>query len=512
MRGDVQRPQEALVGWAAWLSAGFNAAFAVLLYGFARLYVPAAPLPWWIPWVAAGSAFESTLAQMAVESWRLPRLLRLAEGIGILAGVYLAAGGGALVPGPTLAEWGATEGAASAFALLLTGWTWSSAAVMGARLASLGSRPAYDTGLRRLRAPAYVERRLFASLVAATLLAAGAVESFPERLFAHSAASLRLTLVAAVALLLASGFSLLGVVALLRAQTAWAAAGIWVSGRLPGQWLRGVGYTVAACVGLALLLPGGWALFSFDGLLERGSLAIAGLLQSVTAGFFTRLMMRGSSVDLPRGGGGRRGTGVEVGPGSAGDDPFLAVQALGAVILLGALALGAMYILGKVLAAVGKEEWLRLPSLREVPVRLFLWLQSAMERLARLFRRGLSAVKRRAGALWRALTEPPAERPVQAPPEAQAPSAPALFVRFLFSRLLQTAARQGLPRRRAETPAEYARRLKGEVEGVSAPLDHLVEAYAQARYDRRPLPEAIKGPAQAAWRRVVEALKAHRGK
>ena len=501
-------PERRIVVWATWLAAGFNAAAAAVLWSFLRLYAQDAPIPWWTPWVAVACALESTAVQAAIEWLKLPRLVRAAEGALLLSGIYLAAGGGRLLPGTNLAEWAATHEGAGALAVYAAGFVWASSASMAARVASLGPSSAYDLAARRMGAAAYVERRLFVALVAVILFAAVAEQGFPGRLFAPAAAPLRATLAAGVAALLACGLLLLGLLSLLGAQSAWAGEGISISRQLPREWIRGAAYTVAACVGLALALPGGWAFLSFGELLGGVSLAVTRFLQAVTTGFFTGVMNRGSTLPpQPARGTARPVAGAPPpGTGPGGEVAFMAVQILAALLVIALGAIGAAFLIVKTASFVrGEKE--RLPSLRELPLRFGLWLWRVVLRLAALFRRSLERVQASVSALWRALGQPRGGRTVPEEAEEEAPSAPALFVRYLFGKLLAAAARQGLPRRRSETAAEFGRRLKGEMEGVAASLDHLVEAYARARYSRGPLADAVKDPARAAWRRVLEALR-----
>lgn len=498
-----------VVGWAVWLAAGASAAFASLLWSFAALYAPDAPIPWWTPWVAVACAFESAAAQAAVERMNLPRVARVAEGAVLLGAVYFAAGGGGLFPGSNVAEWVATRSGGSALAVLIAGLSWGWSALLAARLAGLGPSTAYDLASRRIGAAVYVERRLFASLLLVLLLVAVAEIEFPGRLAAPASAPFRAALAAGVAVLLACGLLLLGLLSLLRAQSVWEAEGIPVSRRLPQEWIRGAAYTVAVAVGFALLLPGGWALLSLDRLLELFSLAASRLVMGITYGFFTGMRGAGQSVqprspsplDRPAAGS------LPPNAGSGGDGAVMAIQILFALLAVAALAFGVLLLVTR-FSSLFKEERERLPSLRELPRRFARWLWSVLIRLAGLFRRSFELVRGTVSALGRALGQSRRKRAGREEEDEEAPSAPALFVRYLFRKLLAAAAREGFRRRRGETALEFGRRLKAEVEGAASSVDHLVEAYAKARYSRSALSEAAKEPARAAWRRVVAALRA----
>jgi hypothetical protein len=60
-------------------------------------------------------------------------------------------------------------------------------------------------------------------------------------------------------------------------------------------------------------------------------------------------------------------------------------------------------------------------------------------------------------------------------------------VQRLYDRALDRLARAGLPRRRAETPREYATRVKEAGADGDATLAELTELYTAARFGGRPV-------------------------
>ena len=87
-------------------------------------------------------------------------------------------------------------------------------------------------------------------------------------------------------------------------------------------------------------------------------------------------------------------------------------------------------------------------------------------------------------------SRPPASRvwPARAPRQRRrraASPAAALPVQRLYERALERLARAGLPRRRAETPREYAARVEAAGLDDDATLAELTELYTAARFGRR---------------------------
>jgi hypothetical protein len=87
-----------------------------------------------------------------------------------------------------------------------------------------------------------------------------------------------------------------------------------------------------------------------------------------------------------------------------------------------------------------------------------------------------------------------------------------LDLREIYRRLLREAALSGLPRRRQETPAEYARRLVRLAPEGTAPVHDLTDLYATVRYGETSLPEEQVDGANALWRALRGVLRALRGR
>jgi transglutaminase-like putative cysteine protease len=94
--------------------------------------------------------------------------------------------------------------------------------------------------------------------------------------------------------------------------------------------------------------------------------------------------------------------------------------------------------------------------------------------------------------------------PTRKPRSAPGPSAPASAapVQRLYARALERLARAGLPRRRGETPREFAARVRDAGADGDATLAELTELYTAARFGGRPVTrEQLRGLARRLARR-----------
>jgi hypothetical protein len=75
-----------------------------------------------------------------------------------------------------------------------------------------------------------------------------------------------------------------------------------------------------------------------------------------------------------------------------------------------------------------------------------------------------------------------------------------------YARMLAVLGRLGVPRRTAEAPLEYLRRLLGELEGDPEPARRLTDLFQRAEFGRRPVTEGMRGEAihalEAVWARL----------
>jgi hypothetical protein len=82
-------------------------------------------------------------------------------------------------------------------------------------------------------------------------------------------------------------------------------------------------------------------------------------------------------------------------------------------------------------------------------------------------------------------------------------------VRYLYLATLEHAEEQGLPRKQAETPLQYAPRLRAQLADEmedKAGVETLTAAFVQVRYSQRPI-DAEQVPAlQEIWQRIKQHL------
>jgi hypothetical protein len=84
---------------------------------------------------------------------------------------------------------------------------------------------------------------------------------------------------------------------------------------------------------------------------------------------------------------------------------------------------------------------------------------------------------------------------------------PERLVRYSFEALQAWAWERGLPRRRGETPKEFAQRLGEEFPALEAEVRQLANFYAQIAYARGSLTKACREPLRRFWQLLVEAVE-----
>jgi hypothetical protein len=161
-------------------------------------------------------------------------------------------------------------------------------------------------------------------------------------------------------------------------------------------------------------------------------------------------------------------------------------------LLVAVAAAAVIFILAKAVARFrGRGEQ---DEIEEIHESLFSW-QGLGDDLAQLLRAMGQRFKRTPHPHLEALSEDEARR---------------LDVREIYRRLLREAAMSGLPRRRPETPAEYARRLGRLVPEGAAPVAGLTELYARVRYGEAAVGEEQVDGANALWAALRGMLRALR--
>lgn len=115
----------------------------------------------------------------------------------------------------------------------------------------------------------------------------------------------------------------------------------------------------------------------------------------------------------------------------------------------------------------------------------------------------LTAFFKRVGKwLWWAMLSPLRRRSDTSPVTAHR-GEPGLSVRALYCRLLDWAARRGLPRKQSQTPLEYLKVLCQKFPGEDKELAYITDIYLQARYGQRPVSDTEVEAVGQAWQKIV---------
>ena len=135
--------------------------------------------------------------------------------------------------------------------------------------------------------------------------------------------------------------------------------------------------------------------------------------------------------------------------------------------------------------------------------RLRHWLQSAWRGAGHQVRDLRQAVRTR-------LQREPADKGKPQPPwrfiRINALS-PREQIRYFYLSTVKRAADKGVPRRRAETPLEFARDLKQSWPEAEDDVDALTDAFLEARYGRSPIDKEDVNPVKKRWRQVKASLR-----
>jgi hypothetical protein len=81
-------------------------------------------------------------------------------------------------------------------------------------------------------------------------------------------------------------------------------------------------------------------------------------------------------------------------------------------------------------------------------------------------------------------------------------------VLYYYLSILHRAARQGLPRRPAQTPDEYRAAVGPSLPEAQGEMEHLTQAFVEARYSRHAVESKNARRVRADWQQVKAALRA----
>ena len=499
---------------------GLASVFTISLLILARQYLlvlaPGIIVPRWVLMVGAISAVESIYAAGFHLRIRTPISFRLAEFVFVLGLVYA----GLRIEG---------AGQESAFfssviwrdpqifvPLLLVAGAWSLARGYGQTFVWLGdiAREVGDQGAAtfswetesylsdfqissgRARAVSYFTRRFLFYVCLACVCNAIIIEGFPERLVPLVYWS-RWTSLATVSLLL-SGMLLQACVYLYRLRVIWQEVGVPVDADLPRQWLWSSVAFVALVLIVAVILPAGLSPLNFHDTMEM----------------FARWIGAGMQFSLPQQDHGSS-TSYTPPPASMGPPEVGRFTWLMAILyfvmstILVSLVVGAVAaLIGLVLLTFFRDEWEKLHGLARIPIYIYLWVRETIRQLISLLKAGTRRGKQLFRRLQRARpTLPTGEDTGKVLPRRASPSAPALYIRHLYTLLIETAGQYGLRLHPSQTPLEYSAGLSGHLDTAQEELGLLTDYYLKARYSRHDFSPEIRPFIDALWKTVMAALR-----
>ncbi|HHT27979.1 MAG TPA: DUF4129 domain-containing protein [Firmicutes bacterium] len=95
-------------------------------------------------------------------------------------------------------------------------------------------------------------------------------------------------------------------------------------------------------------------------------------------------------------------------------------------------------------------------------------------------------------------------------PKRTLPNNLVFYIRYIYTRLLQEAAKGGLQRLRQETALEFAQRLAGSVPEAETAAQEITEVYCRVRYTTAHPPESWRSDVLRLFRRVAQDLRRKR--
>lgn len=305
---------------------------------------------------------------------------------------------------------------------------------------------------------------------------------------------------------IALGMVMLGQIRYTTLWYRWRQQKLTVAAGLGGRWAR---YSLAflGIVALvAFLLPTSFTVGLLDSLRLVLSLflAIAGVIWALLIGAASWLIAP-LLPNRPEGDRGARPTPPPFPPpppaaaGGVGTDWLAVLQSLlvwaVVLVLLVYLIRGSLLAHPRVRAFLGRLR--PLAALGRLWTSLRRWLRGSLEAVRDSLPRRPVRRDARDGAARRAGLP---FRPGALSPREQ--------VLYYYLSIVRRAGRQGLPRRDAQTPAEYEATLLPRLPEAREDFSRLTGAFLEARYSRREVDKERTGPVRGHWQRVKAALQA----
>ncbi|NLJ26157.1 MAG: hypothetical protein GX354_12180 [Firmicutes bacterium] len=497
------------------LAGIFTISLLILARQYLAILVPRVFVPYWVMVVGAIASWESIYAASFHIRLRTPISLRVAEFALIIGLVYGGLRIGGVGEEGSLFSSGVWRDPEILVPLLLVAGAWSLARGYGQVFVRLGdiAREVGDQGAvtfswetesylsdyqmrsDRAKAVGYFTRRFLFYVTLACIFNAIIIEGFSERLL-PLAGWQRVTSLATVGLLF-SGLLLQASVYLYRLRVIWQEVRIPVDTGIPRDWLWSSVVFIGLVLLVAVLLPSGLSPLNFSRTME------------MLAGW----MARGMDFSLPP----KEHSGSttytspmgQMGLPETGTFSWLvAVLYFLFSLLLVVLVVGAIAALvGLVLFAFFKDEWERLHGLARIPIYIYLWFRETIGQLFAL----LSTGARRSRELFgRWSGAKPLSRSDDALGQRQgraSPSAPALYIRHLFTLLIEAAVGSGLVQYpTSQTPLEYSKDLGTRLGCVEEELGLLTDYYLRARYSQADFPRDSRSIVKDIWQIVITAI------
>lgn len=502
------------------LAVVFTVALLTLLRHSLLSFLFSLNVPFWVLAVGGAASIENVYVAPLMVKARAPFTLRFLDFSTWMVATYallrLAAGVG---EGLSL-SWSAIKSPEVYPSLALVGFAWYLGGSFGKQFLYLGSltdlvgdtgagalsweqeaiMSEYTVDRGRIHAMTEFSRRVLYYPFLFSLLAAVAFELNKASLARSQGWSW--TPLLAMAVLLLSGLALQGYVYLYRLQTIWREARVQPVNGLVSAWSKNLTCIVLLTVLLAVLLPAGISPISFEKLMD----------------WFARVGS-GLSAFQPL------STSPESGAPSVSSAPFAGgldstePSLLEALIPLLFMLLQVLFFVAALLAFLGfclvtliSNELERFSGLMRIPVLVYLWAREVVRQISS----SLRLLGHRGGRVVRFLVERSQQRFSSIPAgvgedvheePGQEPSAVALYVRYLFRRLVRLAAKQGYGPQAAQTPSEYSHYLAAKLDRNSyTVLQELTKWYTEARYSSHPLPDRLRAEVKMLFEAIQSAI------
>jgi hypothetical protein len=274
---------------------------------------------------------------------------------------------------------------------------------------------------------------------------------------------------------------------------------------LPGYqkaWLFGVLWVAVAAGTLSSLLPADispFAYLDYNAIMNRVTVFIVGLLfrSGQRADYYNLSMSSGApgygGMSAPMGGSGG---------GTSGPVPFLVVFLIPALAYVVYRSVKSLTPSAEMVLSNEKE---RSRGLWQILGALFTWPWRWLKR-----RFGSKTQQGRDDTGMESTVLAQLRRSMRNRRRKQYPEDQALYIRYIYARMLQAAAEAGYKRPSQETAYEYAATLSQQVPDAGDALADLTQAYCDVRYTQKEPTETTRSKVIASLRRITAQFRRNR--